>query len=308
MQSCLRVIADTKMALFEVMTALSVSLAIAIPTFMDKVMRPKYEERFSEFRKARRVTFLDEFEDAFNKLSQTEEEMTPETVETIEKLFEEWGQVKTDENKLSKLLRLRKFFYIGWFVVSGFCLSSIQYSESLIGETNVKLGEATILAFGIMFIASLWYGYELFDLDEELSKFKGETTGAKFGKTESVQISVASYLLLERKVETALKKFKIPFAKNALLKTNGMMTSVDFVIPSSQNPQYAIEVKSRLRTSSIYDLSLRFKEIKNVTPLKIILISNFREASLNLMRIAQTYWDFIVDFEDLDKLSKIIKL
>jgi len=308
MQSHLRELVDTKMALFEVMTAFSASLAIAIPTFMDKVMRPKYEERFSEFRKTRRDTFLDEFEDAFNKLRQTDEEMTPETVETMEKLFEEWGEVKSDENRLSKLLRPRKFFFIGWLVVSVFCLSSIQYSESLIGRTNVKLGQVTILVFAIMFVASLWYGYNLFDLDEKLSKFKAETTGAEFGKTESVQVSVASYLLLEQKVETALKKFKIPYAKNARLKTNGMLTSVDFMVPSSKNPQYAIEIKARLRASFIYDLSLRFKEIKNVTPLKTILISNFREASLDTMQIARTYWDFIVDFEDLDKLGEIIKL
>lgn len=41
-----------KMALFDVLTAFSASLVIAIPTFMDKVMRPKYEEQFSEFREA----------------------------------------------------------------------------------------------------------------------------------------------------------------------------------------------------------------------------------------------------------------
>jgi hypothetical protein len=296
------------MALFEVLTAFSASAAIAIPTFMDKVMRPKYEERFSEFRKARRDTFLDEFEDAFNKLKKTKEEMTPETIEAMEKLFGEWGQVKTDENKLTTLLRMRKFFYIGWFVVSGLCLFSIQYSESVIGQTNLTLGQVTIYTFAIMFLASLWYGYKLFDLDEELSKFKSETTGAAFGKTESVRISVASYLLLEQKVETTLKKFKIPFEKNALLKVDGVLTEVDFVVPSSHNPKYVIEVKSILRHPSIYDLSLRFKEIKNVIPLKTILISNFRAATLSITQVARTYWDFTVDFQDLEKLKEIIQL
>lgn len=73
-----------KLAIFEVLTAFSASLAIAIPTFMDKVMRPKYEERFGEFRKARRETFFDEFEDAARKLRQTTEEIDPEAVEAME--------------------------------------------------------------------------------------------------------------------------------------------------------------------------------------------------------------------------------
>lgn len=296
------------MTLFEVMTALSVSLAIAIPTFMDKVMRPKYEERFEEFRKARRETFLDEFEDASKKLKQSKEEMAPETVETMEKLFGEWGQLKSDENRLKKLLFMRKFFCIGWFIVSGLSLSSIQFSESQLGLTNYSLGQVTIIAFTAMFIASLWYGYNLFDLDEELSKFKGETTGEVFGKTESVRISIGAYLQLEQKVEMVLRKFKIPFAKNVRLKTNGIVTEVDFVIPSGQNPKYAIEIKSKPRISFLYDFSLRFKEIKTTIPLKTILISNFHEASTESVKVAQTYWDYVVDFEELDRLKEIVKL
>lgn len=296
------------MAIFEVMTVVSVSLAIAIPTFMDKVMRPKYEERFSDFRKARRDTLLDEFEDALNRLRQTDEEMTPETVEKMEKLFEVWGEVKADENRLSKLLSFRKFFFVGWLVVSAVCLPSIQYSESLIGQSTVRLWQFTAAAFAIMFIASLWYGFGLFSLDEKLSRFKGETTGAKFGKTEEVHVSYASYRSLEQKVEATLKKLKIPYVREAPLKTNGFLMRVDFLVPSRRKPQFAIEVKSRLRTSSVYSLSLRFKELKKDIPLKTILISNFREAHTGMVQVAQTYWDFTVDFEDLDKLGEIIKL
>jgi ABC-type transport system involved in cytochrome bd biosynthesis fused ATPase/permease subunit len=103
------------LAIFEVLTAFSASLAIAIPTFMAKVMRPKYEERFEEFRKARRQTFFDEFEDASRKIRQITEEIAPETVEAMENLFGEWRQLKSDENRLKKLLFMRKFFYVGWF-------------------------------------------------------------------------------------------------------------------------------------------------------------------------------------------------
>ena len=297
-----------KLAIFEVLTAFSASLAIAIPTFMDKVMRPKYEERFEEFRKARRETFFDEFEDASRKLRQTTEEIAPETVEAMENLFGEWGQLRSDENRLKKLLFMRKFFYVGWFLVSGLCLSSIPSSENQIGQIDLTLGQATIFAFIVMFLASLWYGYNLFDLDEQLSKFKGETTGAVFGKTENVRISLGAYFQLEQNVETVLKKFKIPFAKNALLKTNGVRTEVDFAIPSGQNPKFAIEIKSRPRMSFLYEFALRFKEIKDAIPLKTILISDFQGASAEAKKVAQAYWDYVVDFEDLDRLKEIIRL
>ena len=295
--------------MFEAMTAFSVALAIGIPTFMEKVMRPRYEERFEEFRQTRRDTFLDEFENAFGKLKQVKEEIAPETVETMENLFERWGQLKSDENRLTRLLFLRKFLFLGWFAVSGLCLSSIQFSESLIGQTNVNLGQATGFAFVVMFAFSAWYGYNLFDLDQQLSKFKGENTGATFGRPESVLVTYAAYIELERKVEKTLRKNDIPFAKNVLLKNDkGMMTEIDFVVPSSQNPKYLIEVKSKPRMQSLYELSLRFNEIKSTSPVKTILVSDFKGASENTLKTAQAYWDYVVDFEELDKLKEIIQL
>jgi hypothetical protein len=297
------------MTLFEAMTAFSVALAIGIPAFMDKVMRPKYEDRFEEFRKARRDTFLDEFESAHRKLKQAKEEIAPETAEAMEGLFEKWGQLKGDENRLKRLLFLRKFLYLGWFTVSGLCLLSIQFSEDLIGQTNVSLGQVTSFSFGVMFFFSLWYGYSLFDLDDQLSKFKGETTGETFGKSESVRVTYGAYVELEHKVEITLDKFNIPFAKNAMLKTDkGMVTEVDFVVPSSQNPKYAIEIKSKPRMQFLYELSLRFNEMKSSIPLKTILVSDFKGASENTVKTAKAYWDYVVDFEELDKLKEIIQL
>lgn len=296
------------MAIFEALTAISVGLALGIPAFMDKVMRPKYEERFEEFRKTRREAFFDEFEDASRKLRQTTEEIAPETVEAMESLFGEWGQLKSDENRLKKLLSMRKFFFVGWFLVCGLSLISIQSSESQIGQTSWSLGQATIGAVIVMFLASLWYGYTLFDFDDQLSKFKGETTGAVFGKTETVRFSLVAYSQLERKVEAALKKFKIPYAKNALLKTNGVRTEVDFVIPPGQNPKFAIEIKSKPLVTVLYYISLRFKELKDAIPLKTILISDFQRASAEAKRVAEAYWDYTVDFEELDRLKEIIRL
>ena len=297
------------MALFEVMTALSASLAIAIPTFTEKVMRPKYEERFSEFTRARRESFIDEFEDAFNQLKQAKEEMTPEIVETMETLFNEWGQVRTDETKLNTLLSYRKFFYVGWFVSCALCLFSIEFSETLIPMTeDVNLGTVAMTVFVLMLSFSLLYGVDLFILDEKLSKFRAKTTGETYGTTEGLQLALKHYRELDQRVEGTLKKFRISFDKEVVLKTNSMRTHLDYVIPSTKNPKYLIEIKARPRASRIYALSLRFQEIKKQIPVKTILISNFRDVSANMLKLAQEYWDFVVDYEDLDKLKEIIKL
>ena len=304
------------MALFEAMTALSIGLAIAIPTFMDKVMRPKYEDLFSEFRKARREAFFDEFEDAFHQLKQAREEMTPEVMETMERLFNEWGEVKTRENRLTALLDLRIFFYLGWFVSCILCLFSIEYSEKWyvqlssydIDITRLTLGRAAILVFIFMFFFSLWYGLDLFVLDKKLYEFKAKSTGETFGKVESARITVGSILERINNVEKVLKKIKIPYHKDALLKTNGGGSYVDFAIPTTKNPKYLIEIKARLFHQALYATSLKYREIKSQIPVKTILISNFRDASPELIKLARTYWDFVVDFQDLEKLREIIEL
>jgi len=47
-------------------------------------MRPRYEERFDEYKKTSRETFIEELDDAVTKLKQTKESMPPEIVETMD--------------------------------------------------------------------------------------------------------------------------------------------------------------------------------------------------------------------------------
>lgn len=316
----LQQLSEPKMTLFEVMTALSASLAIAIPTFMEKVMRPKYEERFSDFRRARREVFFDEFENAFNQVKKAKGEMTPDIMETIESLFNEWGQVKADENKLTTLLRYRKFFFIGWLVCCALCLFAIQYSESPIWllaltiidgsqeAAPIPFGSLVGFFFSIMFIWTLWYGFQLFRLDETLTKFMTKTTGETFVEVESIRTAMESYREAERKVENALKKFNIPFHKDTIIEIEGLGTEVDFAIPTRKKPRYLIEVKTRLFRSAIYNISLRYDRIKSQIPAKTILISDFTNVSADFVAFAQAYFDFVVDFQELEKLEEIIKL
>jgi hypothetical protein len=55
--------------IFESLAAISVTLGLSIPVFMEKVMRPRYEERFAEFQKASRENFINELNDAATKIA-----------------------------------------------------------------------------------------------------------------------------------------------------------------------------------------------------------------------------------------------
>lgn len=298
------------MAFFEVMSALSATFAIGIPTFMEKVMRPKYEERFSEFRKARREAFVDEFEKTLPKLKESKEEMTPETVETVESLFNEWGQVKADENTLTMLLKYRKYFFVGWLLSCAVSLFSSQYMDSiLIVNPPVTLGQFSSAFFWIMLLASLWYGYKLFIFDEKLSKTKTRTTGESFGRVESIARTLATYHEAEQKVEEALTRLGFPYTKGALVGTESYVMEVDFAVPKGKAPKYVIEVKTRLLSLlSIRLKAVRYKALKSIIPLTTILVSDFSEANPTILKTAEESFDFLVDFQNLEKLKEIIKL
>ena len=296
------------MPLFEVMTGISVTLAIAIPTFMEKVMRPRYEERFSEFTRARREVFFDEFETAFAKLKQSREEMTPDLIDTMESLFNEWGQVRTDETRLTTLLSYRKFFFVGWLLSCVLSLFSIQYSEAVVPYTVRTLGESTMAFFIIMFLATMWYGWQLFKLDEKLSKFKAKTTGETFGMVEPISVTIATGRQEEHKVAEFLKKLEIPFEQDTAIKVNEQTTYVDFAIPNAKKPKYIIELKMRLIRSRMIVSSLQYRKIKSHTKAKTILISNLARAPKDVLRIVKRYWDYVIDLRDLEKIKDIIKL
>lgn len=295
------------MTLFEVMTALSATFAIAIPTFMEKVMRPKYEERFAEFREARRDSFIEEFEKALPKLKQSKQELTPETIETMESLFNEWGQVRTDENRLSVLLKYRKFFFISWFVSCALALFAIEYSTNIIiFNPLLTLGQIAGGFFVMMLFASLWYGYELFILDEKLSKIKSNTTGEQFGKSEPVTARVKLYYTAEKKVEDALVKFGFPYQKDTRFNLENSNIITDFSIPKEM-PKYVIEVKAG-RVMDFQRLVRTYQLLKQKVNVNTILVMDYYILSGGERDFLKKGFDYVLDFTELEKLKDVVKL
>jgi hypothetical protein len=298
------------LGLFEAMLGASVTFGLAIPVFMEKVMRPRYEERFDEFRRTTRQGFLEELEDSVKKLKKSKEEFSPEFTETLEPLFAEWGEVKTNENKLDSLLNRRKYYFSGWMLSTALSLFSIQYSELMVANTNLTLGQVTMLFFGLMLLLSILYVYEQFDLDQKLSKFRSTATSEKLRIVETTRESVVKGRLMEQNVEKYLTQLNVPFQKETGIRLSAdYYLRPDFVIPSSADPKYIIEVKRSLSFANLKNVVIMGFNIKtSLTNCKSILISDLRESQANIADLIGDNWNFIIDIEDLEKLRDIIKL
>jgi len=157
--------------MFEIMATASLTLALAIPVFMDKVMRPRYEERFEDFRKLLKKNLMLKMTDAVKTMKKSKEHVTSDDYDVMESLFNEWNDVKTNYNKLNRYLRERKLYFGFWMVSFVLSLLACQYSDlPLLLDYN--LGRISLIVFFATLIVSVWYVWELFKLDELLSKYK----------------------------------------------------------------------------------------------------------------------------------------
>jgi len=297
------------MALYEVLATVAITLGLAIPVFMEKVMRPRYEERFEEFKVTRKADFIDELDKTVQKLKQSKDDLTEEIIDEMGSLYENWEEIVSGENELAWLIRQRKYVFIGCFVAAVLCVFSIDYSGNYVVQSPpLTLGQVAVASFVVMFLWSVYYGYRLFRLDEKLLETKAEKIGSSFAGGVSTREILKSYEVAEGNVSKSLDSLKIPYEKNAKIKSDDKISMVDFIIPSVEKPMYILEVKSKPSSSSIFRISQSYNEIKSQMSLKTILISDFGGKKVALKELAAAYWDYVVDFNELHRLKEIIKL
>lgn len=159
------------MVLYEIMATTSIALALAIPVFMEKVMRPRYEERFEDFRKLLKKNFMSKMANALEAMTKSEDDITPDNFDVMESLFSEWNDVKTNYNKLKGYLGQRKFYFGFWMVSFILSLSSCEY-PSIPLLLGYNLGQVSLIIFFVVLIISGWYVWQLFELDEQLIEYK----------------------------------------------------------------------------------------------------------------------------------------
>lgn len=298
-----------KMGLFEALATVSVALGLAIPVFMDKVMRPRYEERFYEYRTENRERLVEGLQESLDKLKKTarsKQELDPEITTSLESLVTRLERFSSEENKLGSLLKWRKILFVGWMLSLALSSLSIKFSERIVfGQTT--LGEAAIAIFIFSLIASVLYVWELFELDEKLSRFGGKGYG------ESLQMPARGIIKereLEQNILQILKEWGIPFEKAPpIMIGSKFRVKPDFVVPAAKEPKYFIETRLNLRSSTELRYLKHFGEdLKRYYPgVKTILITKVPSLPPSRNNLSGR-WDFIIDIDNLKELKRIIQI
>ena len=241
--------------------------------------------------------------------------MTPEIIEAMESLFDEWGRVKTSENKLDILIRRRKHFFLGWMLSFALNLFSISYSEYIL-VSGVRLGDFASWIFVLMLLASTWYVYDQFAFDDKLSRF-GEYLAGRGGPRDTggaLERRLTSLAFLkargfESMVEKFLKESGLSYVRDAKVTTSkGNPVYADFAVPSAGDPKYLIEIKSSpgsaLRITTLPPFRVAKDELRGIVT---VLVSDLKSIPPGVLKRLQSQWDHVVDLDHLEQLRNLIK-
>lgn len=160
-----------------------------------------------------------------------------------------------------------------------------------------------------MFLATIWYGYELFTLDEKLSKTKSKRSLSPPVKRADILQSIEKYSYSEKLVADALRQFKIPFEKDVRFNVGSSIFIMDFAIPS-HDAKYVIEVKAgRLGSKQYIDRIINtFKLLKGTYDFKAILVLDTSYLSGGEKEYLKNNFHSIIDLHELEKLKDIIRV
>lgn len=273
------------MELFEIYATTSIALAVAIPTFFEKVMRPGYEKRVEKFRQESLEEFrqlLNEFVNIFNK----ENELTEEVIEKMEYVVESWGTVQINDNKFEKLLNERKFVTLSWFFVFSWAILSI-HSLEISNILNFDWPKYATIIFFIGIAITISHVNSLLQFDRKLVKFDTEEEKSKEIKKRPTRMATYMSDIRNQVLETesqiidALINSNISFEKDVSIKNS----RYDFVIPDRETPKVFVEIKV-------------FRDTRNFVP-QMILDRLVKTSVFSKRDYPQSKFVFLVNNKDI---------
>jgi len=303
------------MAFYEVLATVSLTLALAIPTFLEKVMRAGYERRVENYKEDVLEEFRSVFLEAFEEFSEARE-LTEEIEEKITDVSLLWDGVKSNYHKLENLLKERTYLFLLWMGVFSLCLITIYSQSNEIFSQNVKFDEFTNIIFAILMLGTIYYFYRLLEFDTKLSKYGRKSFEKKIdlkveSKSPAEKIDHYKEFIKEKEefIENYLINNNIEFEKEIAIKNH----RVDYVIPNAQSPKIILELKFRRSKAGlphfIYGSVIStFALIKSDFPkVKTVLITNFNlskyESRYNDLK---KFTDAVFQIEQIEKLEEFI--
>jgi len=295
------------LSFFEAIAALSLTLAFSIPVLMDKVMRPRYEARFEEFRTYNRSQLfaaLEKAHERLRRLRRSSEFMAPEDYAAMEEVVSQWTFVKENETRKDRILGRRKYLFGGWLINVALSAAAIENPAMLVASGfNVTVGQCATTAFFLFLMYSGYYGWEIYDLDDKISKFRGTIS-----KTSQFPVLAESEgLALENEIGNELTRNNIPFKRGGVLRTDQGTIVPDFAIPSLDNPRFFVEVKSSLSIPAGYELARFAMQLKSKYPTaKLILITTAPTKEM-VAFLLRRRWDEVFEISDLSRFTSLVK-
>jgi hypothetical protein len=310
----------------EVIATVSGTLALAIPLVMERVLRPRYEDRFEELQINNRSRFVQTFEEALNRLKKMGNAViSPEDYGIMERLFSQWSGVKEGETKLDYLISRRKYLFVAWMISMLMAVLDLGFPSTVV--INVQLAQLSLAVFTLVSFYSIYYAVRVFQLDEQISTYYEQVHSSaeppQFAPSKNVEMHPVAKeanlptICLERdniptlkdKLVHALKENDIAFEiqpRLAFFDDEKRMRFPDFVVQSSKNPRYFIEVEGRLSREASYPIAYlgRFLEERYPRIPVILLADSIAPDARSIL--SQTF-NYIFDSNEIDKLVSLLR-
>ena len=131
-------------------------------------------------------------------------------------------------------------------------------------------------------------------LTNEKEVFEKDITSAQEGGNKIIE-----------EIESIFRNMFVQWERTTVVKVSGITLFPDLVIPSRYNPKYLIEVIAQPTHSLLDNLALKYHKISEDN-IKTIIVSNFNENE-DYMRMAESYWDYVIDVTNLNEIKNIVK-
>lgn len=228
------------------------------------------------------------------------------TPDAFKKNFE---KTTSSLNAIKKEMKAIKTFpkYLGWGVGIDFVLFTFTAIISYVWLIFDTRSEVLILVpFTIALFLFLAVGIiGIYDVAVTMSgyfeKFKNEKEAFEKNIT-SVQEGGRRIV---NEIESIFSNSFIRWARTAVVKVSGITLVPDLVIPNRHNPKFLIEVIAQPSHNILDNLASKYRRIDE-EDIKTIIVSAFKDNE-DYLAIAETYWDYAIDINNLDKIKQIVE-
>lgn len=249
---------------------------------------------------------LDQLEERRHELKEIRSQPESFSEKNLKKTSKRLDDLSDEINSIKEFPR-----YLGWGVIADFllflataffCFAYLFSAENTITKNDFVI---IFLFLGALFVFMVVGVYGIFDILETISTHFEKLKEKKEEAKEEIA-TAPQEAKIGKQIVHFLNKMGVDYDRETMIKTNGERAFVDFTIYLNKTPEYLVEVLTKPTSQNVYKVSTKLEFYKEITGMKTILISDF-SANKPALEAAESYWDYIVDINNLDDLKKILR-